>query len=580
MIRQPIVVLVGHIDHGKSSILEKIKDISILKGEAGGITQAIGSYNIPLETIEKICGKLLQKSNLKIPGLLMIDTPGHAAFNNLRKRGGNLADLAILVIDINEGVMDQTKESIEILKQYKTPFIIALNKIDLLQGWHSYSGKTLMENIELQSDTTKGILEKRLYELVGDLYSLSFNAERFDRVSDYTTQIAMIPCSAKTSEGIPELFSVILGLAQKYLEKSLDIEVNGPGKGIILEVKEEKGLGTSMDTIIYDGTIKKSDQIIIGGLNGPIITKIKALFESDKKGKLKPINEASAAIGVKVIAQEAKDVFSGMPLHVIKNLEEDKKEITKEVNEVLLDVDDSGIIIKADSLGSLEALMGLLKAEGIKIKKASLGKINKRDISEVSADLDPLSRAILGFNVEMVEDAEAYLHELDSEKQVKVITNKIVYKIVDDLKIWQKEQRLLIEKKKLEGLTKIVKIKILPDSIFRQSNPVVVGVEVLAGKLVLDNVLFKDIKKLTYVKSMQLDKENIKELESGKQAAVSLPDITYNRQLKALDILYSFLTEEEFRKYKDLQKFLSKDEKDILKEIAEKQRKENPLWGV
>ena len=218
MIRQPIVIIAGHIDHGKSSILERIKGISITRAESGGITQSIKSYNVQMNSIENCCGDLLKSlnQNITIPGLLFLDSPGHAAFNNMRKRGGNLADLAILVVDINEGVMDQSAECIEILKQYKTPFIIALNKIDLIPGWRSNKNKSLLQNIESQTEEVKQEIDTKLYEILGKLAEKGINSERFDRITDYTKQIAMIPVSANTEEGMPELLMVLTGLAQKY----------------------------------------------------------------------------------------------------------------------------------------------------------------------------------------------------------------------------------------------------------------------------------------------------------------------------------------------------------------------------
>src|SRR3989344_8146917 len=236
--RQPIVTFVGHIDHGKTTLQDFIRHSSTAQTEAGKITQHIGSSNIPIEAIKKLCGSLLDslKINITIPGLLFIDTPGHAAFTNLRRRGGNLADIAILVVDVNEGIMPQTLECIEILKQYKTPFIIALNKIDLLPGWQS-KNTFLIQNISSQPESVQKILDTKLYELVGKLSGLSFNSERFDRLEDYTKQIAIVPASAKTWEGIPELLMVLTGLAQRYLEKKLNINAKGNAKGTVLEVK-------------------------------------------------------------------------------------------------------------------------------------------------------------------------------------------------------------------------------------------------------------------------------------------------------------------------------------------------------
>ena len=138
-IRSLICLLTGHVDHGKSQIIESISGIKIIEKEAGRITQSIYAVNVSMDKIEKISGNLLGKlkSKIKIPGFLLIDSPGHAAFSNLRKRGGSIADIGIVVIDVNEGILQQTKEDIEILKRYKTPFIIALNKIDIISGWKS-----------------------------------------------------------------------------------------------------------------------------------------------------------------------------------------------------------------------------------------------------------------------------------------------------------------------------------------------------------------------------------------------------------------------------------------------------------
>jgi len=571
-IRAPIICLVGHIDHGKSSILEKIKGISIVKAEAGGITQCIGSYNIPLDTIKKICGKLLENVKLTIPGLLVIDTPGHAAFNNLRKRGGNLADIAIVVIDINEGVMDQTKESIEILKSYKTPFVVALNKIDLIPGWKAYPEKFLAESISLQAESTQKIFYEKLYNVVGQLFDLGFEADLYSNIEDFTKKVAIIPCSAKTAEGLAELLMVVSGLAQRYLEESLRLHVSGPGKGTILEVKEEKGLGKTIDVILYDGKIKQSDQIIIGDFHKPIITKIRALLEPENN-KFKRIKEITAAAGVKISAPNLENAIAGMPIKVVTNLDQDTKEIQKEVQEVLLQLDNEGILAKADSLGSLEALINLLREHRIKVKKADIGEISKKDIAEASAEEDPLNKVIVGFNVKLATD---------DTKDVHVILSNIIYTIIDDLKEWRAKQEELLKAKELENLPKLVKIKVLEHCVFRQSNPCIVGVEVLKGKLTLNTQLFKAStqKPISYVKSMQLEKENIQEAPAGKQVAIALPDITAGRQVKEGDILYSFLTEQEFRKYKELKKFLSNEETELLKEIASIMRKTNPLWGV
>jgi len=218
-IRQPIVSVLGHVDHGKTTLLDKIRGTAIAKKEAGGITQHIGATEIPLEVIKEICGPILDKlgGKLTIPGLLFIDTPGHEAFTNLRKRGGSIADLAVLVIDVNEGFRPQTIESLNILRSYKVPFVVAANKIDRIRGWNSREMRPISESIRKQKEWVVQELDKKIYELVGSLSRMGFSAERFDRIRDFTREVCIVPVSALTGEGIPELLAIISGLAQKYL---------------------------------------------------------------------------------------------------------------------------------------------------------------------------------------------------------------------------------------------------------------------------------------------------------------------------------------------------------------------------
>lgn len=583
-IRSPICVCIGHVDHGKSSILDKIRGTSIVTKEAGRITQAIGASIIPLATIKAISGELLKKMNIKftIPGLLLIDTPGHAAFTSLRKRGGNLADIAILVVDINEGFKPQTIECIDILKQLKTPFVVAANKIDLISGWKC--NKTfLLESIKQQSPKVQQQIDKKLYELVGRLSEYGFNSERFDRIEDFTKQIALIPTSAITGDGIPELLMVITGLAQKYLENCLKCDVKGDAKGTILEIKEEKGLGTTLDVIIYDGTLKTNDIIVIGGFEKPIVTKVRALLEPaplaemrDKKSKFAPVKLVKAATGVKISAPDIEDAVAGMPIRSCPDskLEKVKELVQKEVKEALIAVSNDGIIIKADSLGSLEALIKLLKEKGIDVRKASVGDIIKKDISDAEANYekDPLKSVILGFNVKDVSS-------LSGEK-VKVITSDIIYRLIEDLEKWQVEKKKQEEQDELSGLIRPCKIKIMSGYIFRQSNPAVCGVDVLEGVVKVGTPLMKDGKRITVVKSIQHERENINQAERGKQVAVSMEDVTVGRQINEGDILYSAIPEEDFRKLKEFKKHLNKEEILLMKEIAEIMRKVNAIWGI
>jgi len=589
-IRSPVCTIVGHVDHGKTKILDRIRGTAVASGEAGGITQAIGASIIPIHIVKKVCGDILAKMkiNLTIPGLLFIDTPGHAAFTNLRKRGGNLADIAVIVIDIREGPKPQTLEALEILRGYKTPFVIALNKIDLLNGWHPNENMSLLEDIKLQRDSTAAILDNSLYKIVGWLSEHGISSERFDRVEDFTKQICIIPTSATTGEGIAELLVMISGLAQRYLENCLKCNLAGCAKGTVLEVKEEIGLGATIDVILYDGKLKVGDNIIIGGIDRPIVTKVKALFEPkplqemrDKKAKFSPVKEVFAATGVKISAPELCEVVAGMPLRGFIPAEQKivEDEVMREVAEVIIATDDDGVIIKADTLGSLEALIKLLKDKNISIRKATVGDINKKDVSDAEAqgEKNPLNAVVLGFNVDVSNDAE----EHSKQKRIEVITNMVIYKLIEHFEKWVVDEKKRIEQKNLETVTRPSKVQLIHGYVFRQCSPAIVGADIIAGNLKTGtNLMNLQGKNIGFVKSIQLEKESISIAEEGKQVALAIEGPIIGRQLQDNETLFASISEEHFRKLKEFKQLLTRTELAVMKEYADIKRKDSPVWGV
>lgn len=585
-LRKPIVTIMGHVDHGKTKILDTIRHTTVVDREAGAITQAIGASIVPLDTIKRTCGKLLEqiKFDINLPGLLFIDTPGHAAFTNLRRRGGNLADIAIVVIDINEGLKPQTEEALDILRKYKTPFVVALNKIDLISGWREHDG-TLIQNINSQSQVTKELLDKKLYEIVGALHEKGYASERFDRVNDHTKELALVPTSAMKGYGIAELLMVLTGLAQKFLNQCLTCRVDGPARGTILEVKDETGLGRTLDVIIYDGKIKVNDTIVIGTTGEPIVTKVRALLEPnplsemrDKKSKFRPIKEVSAATGVKISAKELENAMGGMPLIVSDgNLEQIKEDIKKEISEVIFEKDKEGLIIKADSIGSLEALSTLLREKEIKIRKAGVGNISKKDVSDAQSNFEkePLDTVILGFNVNISPDAHG------KSTDVRILTNQVIYRLLEDFEDWRENEKKRLEQAKIADITRPCKVEILKGYIFRQNNPAVFGVDVMEGTLRTEMMMMKaDGARLNVVKGLQAEQKSINKAEKNKQVALSMDGVTVGRQINEGEILYSDLIESEFRKLKEMKQLLTKEEIELLKEIAEIKRRENPMWGI
>ncbi len=591
--RKVLVATLGHVDHGKTSLLDKIRRTVVTAGEAGGITQAIGVSIIPLDTIKKICGKLLDvfKGKLSVPGFLAIDTPGHAAFTSLRKRGGSLADIAILVVDINEGFKPQTLESMEILKANKVPFVVAANKVDLIHGWKHDQSKFLLDNINNLPYDVQGHFEKKMYDLVGQFYEHGMQAERFDRVQDYTKQLAVVPLSARTGQGIPELLMVLTGLAQRYLEQKLLIDEAGAARGTILEVKEEKGLGMTIDTIIYNGTIRVGDTIVAGSLQGPFSTKVRALLEPaelsemrEKKSKFQNVKEATAATGVKIAAPGLELAMAGMPIRGCDGSAEEvealKQEIIQELGEVLLDENgEDGVMIKADTIGGLEALRVLLSQKKIPISCASLGDISKKDLSHLEAlkEKDEFTGVLLAFNMKLSNEIE----ELAKVKQLKVITHDVIYKIIEDYEAYLDALRKEIELRQLSTMVRPCKFSVLKGYIFRQSNPAIVGVEIEIGRMKTGDPIMNDQgKRVSTVKSMQEGTDSVTIALQGKQIALAMDHVTIGRQVNEGDFLYTDISEDHFKKLKDLSKNLTKNEIAVLREIAEIKRKENPVWGV
>jgi len=577
-IKSPIVTVAGHVDHGKTSILDSVRGTNVYDTEAGGITQKISFTKVPIDDVYKRV-PLIEKSGIKLdfPGFLFIDTPGHAAFSHLRKRGGALADLAILVIDINDGIKPQTQEVLDILKMNKIPFIVALNKIDNISGWRKQSD-SLKESIDVQSVNVKQSFQEKLLTLVGSLQHHGFDAKPFYEVEDFSKELALIPCSAKTGEGINELILTLSGLSQKFLKESL--KLGDEAKGVVLEIKKEKDMQYG-EAILYDGVLKVSDEIVVASFDEPIVSKIRVLEEIlPISNKFKAAKEVSAASGIRMQLINSEGILAGMPFSVFKgDLEEVKEQFKKDVGDKLK-TDKQGIIVKADSLGSLEALVGMLRAEKIPIISAGIGKINKKDLISAQTNLreDKVNALILGFCVD--EDDE--VKEMSKEKQgIKILTNEVIYKLIEELMEFQEEKRNEIKRDKMMGLASVCKVKILHEYVFRNSNPAVFGVRIEAGKIRSGvRLIDGDGKEIGKVKDVQENQNKVEFAEAGKEVAISIPGIMFDRVLGEIDELYSDLSEKQFRDFKDNKELLNSDEVGVLQRIAQIKRAEKATWGV
>lgn len=590
-IRQPIVCVLGHVDTGKTLLLDKIRKSSVQAREVGGITQHIGASFFPVEVLKEMSGPLLKVTGgeVQVPGLLVIDTPGHEAFANLRRRGGGVADIAILVIDVLKGFEAQTYECINILKARRTPFMVAANKIDRIPGWRPKLGSSFLESIKSQGPFVQQSLDENLYRIIGKFSELGFRADRFDRIKDFTRTIAIVPTSAKTGEGIPELVAVLTGLTQQYLRARLEI-TEGPAKGTVLEVKEETGLGVTVNVIIYNGVLRKGDMIVIGGKTKPIVTNVRAVLLPkpldeirDPRDKFSSVDSVSAAAGVKIAAPNLDEAVAGAPLYVIPSEDEiDKyvKEVSEEVENLKIITDMEGIVLKTDALGSLEAIAESLEKNRIPIRLADVGDVSKRDVVEamIVKEREPLYGAILAFNVKVLPDAE----EEANVRKVPIFQHNIIYHLVNDYLTWMRSEREAFMRSKFDRLVKPAKIKVLPGYVFRRAKPAIVGVEVLAGQIKPRiRLVTENGREVGEILQIQDRGEAIPSAEPGMQVAISIDKSVVGRHFDEGDILYVRVPESHAKEL--LTKFqdrLTLEEAETLNEFVEKMRKTSPFWAA
>jgi translation initiation factor 5B len=590
-LRQPVVVVLGHVDSGKTSLLDRIRGTAVQQREAGGITQHIGASFFPIETIRNITGHLyskISKSETQIPGILVIDTPGHEIFANLRMRGGSAADIAIVVIDINKGFEAQTLESIEILRTRKVPYLVALNKIDMISGWRKIGIPFIVEEMKKQDPVVQDMIDTKIYDVVGSLSRLGYNSEAFWRVKDFTKEVAIVPVSATTGAGIPELLAVLVGLSQQYLAKRLEQHKVG-ARGIVLEINEEVGLGPSANVILLDGVLKQGDSIVIAKREGAIITKIKSILlpkpldeMRDPRDKFRPVEQVISAAGLKITSPDLNGVLAGSPLYALEKKNDEstlKQMVESEVKSAILSTDSNGVILRCDTIGSIEAITDLLKRANIPVRSADIGNITRRDIIEASVvrEKDRYVGVVLGFNVKVLDDAEKESYE----RNIKIFNERIIYNLVRNYTDWVTYQREHEESILFNEIPPICKFQFMRGYIFRRNDPAVFGAEILVGKLRKKVVVVsEDGKKIGTVQQVQENGKAIEEATKGMQVAVSIKGPVIGRQLNEDEILYTDLNSKHAKMLTE--RFihrLDEEEKQVFDRILYMKRKSDPAYG-
>ena len=620
--RQPIVSVLGHVDHGKTSVLDLVRSIgserqaSVMDREAGGITQHIGATEVPADVLNKTCETMMGGKKFKSPGLLFIDTPGHHSFVSLRNRGGSVADIAVLVIDVMEGLQPQTIESLHTLKETRTPFVIACNKIDRIHGWRTKHGRSFMESFKEQREDVRSLFEDRYWKLLGQFSEHGFNIERYDQIRDFRQNVALVPMSAKDGEGLQDLLAVTVGLAERFLEDRLT-DTLGAAEGTVLEMRDEVGMGKTIDVILYRGELKVGDKIMVAANDGPFETHIKGLKRPKGMAEMRDagkrwvnFDSVEAACGVKIVAPKLENTIAGTTLY-LANTPEQKEEAENAIRQEWRAIFDSmpimcskcsevfprvdfkahtkkgpcrgaeeerkGVVIKADTVGGLEALGFELAKLKIPVRQATVGPVNKRDILMAKSAQDPLNKVILGFSVKGNSEVADALNDDDSE--IRFFSGSIIYHILDAYEAWREETAEKMAAELRESLVYPGRLLYLKDHTFRAKGPAIVGMRVLGGRVHIGQRLMKlDGTPVGQIKSLRTRaSDDVKEANQGDEVAVAINGPTVGRHIEELDEFYVDVPESHAKRLKKIE--LNPVEQEILDELIRLHRKENHFWG-
>ncbi|XP_075164079.1 eukaryotic translation initiation factor 5B [Haematobia irritans] len=568
-LRAAVVCVLGHVDTGKTKILDKLRRTNVQDAEAGGITQQIGATNVPMDAIKEQ-SKVVRNSSdfeFKLPGLLIIDTPGHESFSNLRNRGSSLCDIAILVVDIMHGLEPQTIESINLLKKKKCPFIVALNKIDRLYDWKLMARRDIRDVLKEQEANTQVEFNQRTKEVILQFAEQGLNAALFYENPDPKTYISLVPTSAITGEGMGNLLFLIVEFCQKMLAKRL--MYSEELQATVLEVKAIPGLGTTIDAILINGKLREGQTMILAGTDGPIVTQIRSLLMPQPMKELRVKNayvehkEVVAAQGVKIAAKDLEKAIAGINLliaHKPDEVEICKEEVARELKSALshIKLASTGVYVQASTLGSLEALLEFLRTSKIPYSAIRIGPVVKRDVMKASTMLEHESQyaTILAFDVKVEKEAQ----EMADTLGVKIFQADIIYHLFDKFTAYREE----LKQKKRDEFKSIAvfpcKLKILPQFIFNSRDPIVMGVMVENGIVKVGTpicVPSKDFVDIGIVTSIESNHKQIESARKGQEICIKLDPIPgespkmFGRHFEADDMLVSKISRQSIDACKD-----------------------------
>uniref|UniRef100_A0A3B4GYR7 Eukaryotic translation initiation factor 5B n=1 Tax=Pundamilia nyererei TaxID=303518 RepID=A0A3B4GYR7_9CICH len=559
-LRAPVVCVLGHVDTGKTKILDKLRHTHVQDGEAGGITQQIGATNVPKETIEEQTkmAKNFNKESIKIPGMLIIDTPGHESFSNLRNRGSSLCDIAILVVDIMHGLEPQTLESINLLKEKKCPFIVALNKIDRLYDWKKSPETDVVATLKKQKKNTKDEFDERAKAIIVEFAQQGLNAALFYENKDPRTFVSLVPTSAHSGDGMGNLIALLVELTQTMLARRL--AHCDELRAQVMEVKALPGMGTTIDVILINGRLREGETIIVPGVEGPIVTQIRGLLlppplkELRVKNQYEKHKEVSTAQGVKILGKDLEKTLAGLPLLVAHKDDEIpvlRDELVRELKQTLssIKLEEKGVYVQASTLGSLEALLEFLRTSKVPYAGINIGPVHKKDVMKASTMLEHDSQyaVILAFDVKVERESQ----EMADSLGVRIFSAEIIYHLFDAFTKYREDYKKAKQDEFRHVAVFPVKLRVLPQFIFNSRDPIVMGVTVEAGvlkqgtPLCVPSKAFVDIGVVT---SIEINHKPVDSAKKGQEICIKIEPIPgespkmYGRHFEATDIIVSKIT--------------------------------------
>jgi translation initiation factor aIF-2/yIF-2 len=572
-LKSPICCVLGHVDTGKTKFLDKIRNSNIQDKEVGGITQQMGATFFSRDILSKLTSDLIKSNQIKVPGMLIMDTPGHEMFSNMRDRGSSICQIAIVIVDITHGVEQQTEESIELLKKHNTPFVVALTKLDKIYGWENGEWETVKSLLDRQNVETQGHFWTRVREISLQFNSLGYNVELFHLNKNVKNDISMIPVSNITGDGIPDVFCALIGITQKFMTKKLTFRENT--RCVILEVRKLDGVGYTLDVILINGRLKVGDTIMFLTFQGVKTTQIKRIYSPPEgkeirvKSDLESHDEIKASYSAKLFAEDLSNVIAGTRLYNITNsseeeIEENRLALESDLDNCLKTNKDVGIHIQTSSMGSMEALLHYCSENKINVASKGLGDISKKDFLNAKKQLTKTkskkNHIILGFDINVAKDLQKEIDNSD----IKLFTNEHIYRLLDEFnkycEIVKKEEMEKIKEHFKEDLFAPVVLKVIPKYIFNKCNPIVLGVKIQEGTLYKNTQVRirkgNIITDIGNIEEIRLDNKEVDSAEKGKEVSIKIvikdnpTNIVYGRNFDKDDLIFSKMTKNTIKALK------------------------------